>query len=166
MNEWLRPLNGEELQPGDLVRDAPSTLDAAPQHDAAPEASGIEAEQPPRILIVDDNDDVRTLIREHVEAIGSYDVVGEAADGEEAVRMASGLQPDVVLLDLAMPRMDGLQALPLILDAVPGVRVIVLSGFDQGTMADKALAAGAARYVEKSVRINLAGVLADVLTAA
>jgi PAS domain S-box-containing protein len=166
MNEWLRPLNGEELQPGDLVRDAPSTLDDAPQHDAAPRASGIEAEQPPRILIVDDNDDVRTLIREHVEAIGSYDVVGEAADGEEAVRMASGLQPDVVLLDLAMPRMDGLQALPLILDAVPGVRVIVLSGFDQGTMADKALAAGAARYVEKSARINLAGVLADVLTAA
>jgi PAS domain S-box-containing protein len=170
MNEWLHPFDGAELRPGDLVRDAPSTLDDAPHHgphdDAAPDAAGIAAEQPPRILIVDDNDDVRTLIREHVEAIGSYDVIGEAADGEEAVQLASRLRPDLVLLDLAMPRMDGLQALPLILDAVPGVRVIVLSGFDQGTMAEKALAAGAACYVEKSIRINLAATLADVLNAA
>ena len=64
-----------------------------------------------------------------------YTVVGEAADGIAAVELARELQPDLVLLDLAMPRMDGLEALPLIRAAVPGVRVIVFSGFNQNTLA-------------------------------
>jgi len=76
-------------------------------------------------------------------------VVGEAADGIEAVQQASELQPDLVMLDLAMPRMDGLQALPLLRAAVPGVRVIVLSGFNQSSLADKAMEAGADHYVVK-----------------
>ena len=76
-------------------------------------------------------------------------VVGEAADGLAAVELASELQPDLVMLDLAMPRMDGLEALPLIRAAVPGVRVIVLSGFNQSSLAEKALEAGADKYVVK-----------------
>ena len=80
--------------------------------------------------------------------------------------MAADLQPHIVLLDLAMPRMDGLQALPLIRAAVSGVRVIVLSGFDKGTMAEKALAAGASHYVEKGLSMNLNDVIEGVLKSA
>ena len=120
----------------------------------------------PRVLLVDDNDDLRRLLRLQLERTGRYEIVGEAADGNEAVRLATELQPRIVLLDLSMPVMDGLQALPLILDAVPEVRVVVLSGFDQGTMSVRALAAGAARYVEKGMTMHLADVLDDVLDVA
>ena len=120
----------------------------------------------PRVLLVDDNDDLRRLLRIQLERTGRYEIVGEAADGHEAVRLATELQPRIVLLDLSMPVMDGLQALPLILDAVPEVRVVVLSGFDHGTMSVRALAAGAARYVEKGMTMHLADVLDDVLQVA
>jgi PAS domain S-box-containing protein len=166
MNDWLVPLDGEDLQPGDLVRAIPAALDEAPVQSDAPDPSPVDVAGPHRILIVDDFEDVRTLLRLELESLGLYEVVGEAADGEEAVRMASALQPHVVLLDLAMPLMDGLQALPLIREAVAGVRVIVLSGFDKRTMAPKVLAAGAARYVEKGLSMNLAEVIEGVLKTA
>ena len=83
------------------------------------------------------------LLRARMESRNGLTVVGEAADGLAAVELASELQPDLVMLDLAMPRMDGLEALPLIRAAVPGVRVIVLSGFNQSTLAEKAMEAGA-----------------------
>lgn len=120
----------------------------------------------PRILLVDDNEDVRRLLRIQLERADRYEIVGEAGDGEEAVHLAATLQPHVVLLDLSMPVMDGLQALPLILEAVPDVRVVVLSGFDRETMADKVLAAGAARYIEKGVRMGLPEVIDSVLLVA
>lgn len=104
-----------------------------------------------RVLLVDDSDDLRMLLRIKLESWGHYHVVGEAADGESAVALAAEHQPDLVMLDLAMPKMDGLQALPLIRDAVDGVRVIVLSGFDHDLMAGKAAAAGADGYLEKGV---------------
>ena len=104
-----------------------------------------------KVLIVDDSRDLRDLLGMKVETWGGFRVVGLAEDGEQAVELATREQPDVVLLDLAMPRMDGLQALPLILQAVPGVRVVVLSGFDRETMAERALEAGAHRYVEKGL---------------
>ncbi|QIK76325.1 response regulator transcription factor [Nocardioides piscis] len=107
-----------------------------------------------RVLLVDDAEEIRFLLRLAMDARTGLTVVGEAADGVEAVQRASELKPDLVMLDLAMPRMDGLEALPLIRAAVPDVRVIVLSGFDQGTMADKALEAGADRYVAKGGSIR------------
>lgn len=116
-------------------------------------------------MVVDDNDDVRRLLLEQIASIGKYAVVGEAADGREAIRVASEVQPHLVLLDLSMPRMDGLQALPLILDAVAGVRVIVMSGFDKGRLAEEVLAAGAVRYLEKGLRIDLADAIEDALKA-
>jgi PAS domain S-box-containing protein len=150
MNEWLQPLSGEELQPGDLVRSTSSG--AATASDAVPEAAEASVEEAPRVLLVDDHADVRQLLRIQLEtASRAFEIVGEAEDGEQAVEMATRLQPAVVLLDLAMPKMDGLQALPLIREAVPGIRVIVLSGFDRGTMAEKALAAGADAYLEKGL---------------
>ena len=122
---------------------------------------------PVKVLIVDDSRDLRDLLGIKVEMWGGYQVVGLAADGEEAVDLARANQPDLVLLDLAMPRMDGLQALPLILEAAPGVRVVVLSGFDKGTMAERALAAGAHRYVEKGLSTReLGSVVAEVLATA
>ena len=166
MNDWLDPLNGEDLRPGDLVRAAASSLDDTPHPAAAVTTTAAEAADRHRILIVDDFEVVRRLLRQQLESAGTYEVVGEAADGEEAVRMAAALQPHLVLLDLAMPRMDGLQALPLIREAVDGVRVIVLSGFDKGTMAEKALAAGASRYIEKGLSMNLNDVIEGVLKTA
>ncbi len=119
---------------------------------------------PVKVLIVDDSRDLRDLLGLKVEMWGGYQVVGLAADGQEAVDLAKAKQPDLVLLDLAMPRMDGLQALPLILEAVPGVRVVVLSGFDKGSMADRAMEAGAHRYVEKGLSTReLSTVVAEVL---
>lgn len=162
MNDWLEPLGGEDLtpgglMPGDLIRTTPSSLRALPPHPPAARS--------PRILIVDDNGVVRKLMRLEIESLNKYDVVGEAADGEEAVEQAIALQPDLVLLDLAMPVMDGLQALPLIRAAVSDVRVIVLSGFDVRSMAPKALAAGADRYLEKGFNMDLGEVIDQVIGA-
>jgi DNA-binding NarL/FixJ family response regulator len=101
------------------------------------------------VLIVDDAEDIRMLLRMKLGRHENLDVVGEAVDGVDAVDQARELQPHLVLLDMAMPRMDGLQALPLIREAVPDVRVIVLSGFNQGTLEQEALAAGADEYIVK-----------------
>jgi PAS domain S-box-containing protein len=164
MNDLLDPLNGEDLQPGDLVRAAPTSLDPGPAPSPGGGAPSRRERGGCRVLVVDDSEDVRLLLRLKLQSLGEFEIVGEAADGEEAVRKAATLKPDLVLLDLAMPRMDGLEALPLILAEAEGVSVIVLSGFDQNTMADKALAAGAARYVEKGVAMSdLARVIEEVI---
>ena len=73
-----------------------------------------------RVLLVDDLSDIRLVMRLLLEADGRAEIVGEAADGAEAVRLAAELQPDAVVLDLRMPGMDGVAALPLIRDASPG----------------------------------------------
>jgi DNA-binding NarL/FixJ family response regulator len=118
-----------------------------------------------RVLLVDDSDDLRLLLRLKLESWERYQIVGEAADGEAAVAMAAEHQPDLVMLDLAMPKMAGLQALPLIREAVAGVRVIVLSGFDRDMMAGRAAAAGADGYLEKGVPMKeLARTVEGILT--
>ena len=109
---------------------------------------------PRRVLVVDDAEDLRTLLHLKLDRCEGLEVVGEAEDGVDAVEQATRLQPDLVLLDIAMPRMDGLEALPLIRQAVPGVRVVVLSGFNEETMAENALAAGAERYVVKGAPLR------------
>jgi CheY-like chemotaxis protein len=111
--------------------------------------SDVEARE--RTLLIDDADDLRLLLRMVLESSGRYEVVGEAADGEAGVREARATEPDVVLLDLSMPRMDGLEALPHLQRVAPGARVIVLSGFAEGKTAAAALAAGASAYIEKGV---------------
>ncbi len=152
MHDLLAPLDGADLEPGDLVRLEPSgaartTTDAdwaaapPPVDDAGPDVR--------RVLLADDSADVRLLLNCMLQTMSGYEVAGEAADGVEAVEMAGALRPDLVLLDLAMPRMDGLQAIPLIREVVPGARIIVLSGFDGELMGGKAVAAGADGYVEK-----------------
>lgn len=101
------------------------------------------------VLIVDDTPDMRLLLRTVLGHVDGYVVAGEAGDGEAAVAAARRLRPDVVLLDLAMPKMDGLEALPLIKEAAPQCQVIVLSAFESSRMEKPALAAGATAYVQK-----------------
>lgn len=102
-----------------------------------------------RVLVCDDVEDYRRLLRLALGLDPELEVVGEAADGEEAIRKARDLRPDVVLLDLSMPVMDGLEALPRIADAVPDANVVVLSGFDSHGMARQAMGLGAVNYLEK-----------------
>jgi CheY-like chemotaxis protein len=149
MDDLLEPLDGEGLQPGDLVRSTPASIGAPPGTATSDQEETIEQTDSHRVLVVDDAEDLRMLLRARMETRNGLTVVGEAADGLAAVELASELQPDLVMLDLAMPRMDGLEALPLIRAAVPGVRVIVLSGFNQSTLAEKAMEAGADKYVVK-----------------
>ena len=181
MNDLMEPLDGQHVQGGDLVRStsassASSTSAAtqSPDPDASPQAAGqsesqaqaeteAEADDLPRVLIVDDSTDLRTLLRLQVERKLVGHVVGEAVDGHEGVALAESLQPDLILLDLAMPRMDGLQALPLIREVAPRAKVIMLSGFDQQRMAEQVLAAGADRYVEKGTSMaRLVAIIQEV----
>lgn len=169
MDDLLEP-QGQEIRPGDLVRAAPASLGLVSSSSVDPVTAPSLVPDPaalPRILIVDDAEDIRLLLRLKLSRNGEFDVVGEAADGVDAIDQARSLQPDLVLLDMAMPRMDGLQALPMIRDAVPGVRVIVLSGFNQATLEQQALEAGADRYVVKGGGMNdLVDLISDVLRAA
>jgi DNA-binding NarL/FixJ family response regulator len=102
-----------------------------------------------RILIVDDHPLTRDALSSLLGA-GGFDVVGEAADGAEALELAHSLQPDLVLLDLSMPGLDGLSALPRLRAAAPGCEVVVLtaSGTEDNLLA--AIRGGAAGYLLKS----------------
>ncbi|MCY4572078.1 MAG: response regulator transcription factor [Gemmatimonadetes bacterium] len=103
-----------------------------------------------RVLLVDDHKVVRAGLRALLESTGRIDVVGEASSGEEAVSKAGSLEPDVVIMDLSMPGMDGVQATRHITEA--GVaRVLVLTIHDEDEFLVPALNAGAAGFLNKSV---------------
>lgn len=102
-----------------------------------------------QVLIVDDTPDLRLLLQLSLSRYQGVTVVAEAGDGQQGIDLAREHQPDVVLLDLAMPRMDGLQALPVIREVAPEARVVVLSGFDESRMATAATSAGAHAYLRK-----------------
>jgi DNA-binding NarL/FixJ family response regulator len=116
-----------------------------------------------RVLLADDTAEIRRLLRVNLELDGRFDIVGEAADGTEAVTLARSLRPDVVVLDLAMPVMDGLQAAPAIRRSSPGSRILVLSGFDHSRMEARAREQGADGYLEKGIAFGkIAQVLVDL----
>lgn len=102
-----------------------------------------------RTVIADDADDLRMLVRMALELDGRFDVVGEAGDGEDALRLVDLHEPDLLLLDLAMPRMDGLEVLEHLQKRAQAPPVVVLSGFATAAMVDRALSLGATAYIEK-----------------
>ena len=102
-----------------------------------------------RIVLADDTREYRTLLRIILEQHGAFEVVGEAANGQEAVDLAGSLLPDALVLDLSMPVMDGLEAIPLVRAASPATAIVVLSGFARGQLDQVALRRGATAYVEK-----------------
>src|SRR5438552_14649371 len=104
-----------------------------------------------RVMIADDVQDLRSMLRLALELSGRFTVVAEAMDGAHAVDLAAMYKPDLALLDLSMPALDGLEALPRILDASPATKVVVLSGFEEARMAPVALKSGAVAYLEKGV---------------
>ncbi len=164
MTDLMEPLDGQDVHAGDLVRTTASVLDAGVEAPPPYEPVGHEpGDGNPRVLIVDDSADLRTLLRLQVERKLIGHVVGEAVDGHEGVELAETLQPDLVLLDLAMPRMDGLQALPLIRKVAPRAKIIMLSGFDQQRMSEQVLQGGASRYVEKGTSMaRLVSIIREV----
>jgi DNA-binding NarL/FixJ family response regulator len=104
-----------------------------------------------RILIADDHALVRDGTRRILEAEEDLEVVAEAIDGEEAVRLATEVEPDVVLMDIAMPKLDGIAATKQIKQGCPEISVLILSAYDDDQFVFRLLQAGAAGYLLKSV---------------
>ena len=101
------------------------------------------------ILIVDDNVQLRTFIREIVAEASALHVVGEAADSVEAMRLVQALQPAIVLLDLVMPRVNGLEVLRWIKVQHPGIKVIIVTGHAEDAYRQAAEASGADAFLLK-----------------
>jgi DNA-binding NarL/FixJ family response regulator len=106
------------------------------------------------VLLVDDSEEVRSILRLLVAADGRLRVVGEAENGREAVAQAERLQPDAIILDVAMPEMSGLDALPLLRQRAPGSLVVIYAGGSRSQNEPAALAAGAVSYFEKGASVR------------
>lgn len=105
-----------------------------------------------RVLIADDHAVVREGTRRILDAEEDVEVVGEAEDGQTAVKLAVRLKPDVAIVDIAMPQLDGVEATRLIKSLCPGVAVLILSAYDDDQFVFSLLEAGAAGYLLKTVR--------------
>src|SRR4051812_48972391 len=119
-----------------------------------PESVALRSGRAPlRVLLVDDVADLRLLLASLFAGHPGVQVVGEAANGEEAVELARQYEPDLVVLDLTMPVLDGVSALPLLRQVSPRSRIVVLSAVPR-ERDPGALALGAAAYVEKTVETD------------
>ena len=103
-----------------------------------------------RVLIVDDQEPFRLAARMVVELTDGFEVVGEAETGEDSVRMAAELQPDLVLMDVNLPGINGLDATRQILSSSDSVVVLLLSTYEEAEYAPRAAECGAASYIPKS----------------
>ncbi len=108
-----------------------------------------------RVLVVDDHDGMRFGLQRLLGSQEGIEVCGAAEDGAAATRMAAELRPDVVLMDLSMPVLDGVGATRAILHAFPAMRVLVLTSYSREAMVRAALAAGAAGYLLKDCAPDL-----------
>jgi NarL family two-component system response regulator LiaR len=108
--------------------------------------------EPIRVLLVDDHAVVRDGLRTYLGLQDGLEVVGEAADGAEAIRVAEELRPDVVLMDLVMPVLDGVGAMRALRERLPATRVIVLTSFTDEAQLLPAIQAGAAGYLLKNAQ--------------
>ena len=103
----------------------------------------------PRVMLVDDHAIMRDGLREVLERSGEFRVVGEAADGEAAVRVAQRLRPDVIIMDVMMPVKDGIEACRDITETFPDTRVLILTASGEEDAVVEAVAAGATGYLQK-----------------
>ncbi|MGH3443393.1 MAG: response regulator [Nitriliruptorales bacterium] len=107
-----------------------------------------------RVVIAEDADDFRLLLRKRLELDGRFVVVGEASNGQEAVDVTFEHGPDVVVMDLGMPVMDGYEAMRRIQERLPDAKVVVLSGTGANEGANEAFEAGAFSYLEKGTAMD------------
>ncbi len=105
-----------------------------------------------KILIADDHAVVREGTRQILEKEADMNVVAEAADGEEAIRLAGSSAPDVIIMDISMPRLDGIEATKQIKALHPNIAILILSAYDDDQFVFNLIEAGAAGYLLKSVR--------------
>ncbi|MGI9529794.1 MAG: response regulator [Acidimicrobiia bacterium] len=103
-----------------------------------------------KVLIVDDQESYRSAARLVVELTSGFEVAGESESGEAAIGDVESIRPDVVLMDVKMPGIDGLEATRRITAAQPGIQVIVLSTYDASDYESSALEAGAVAFISKS----------------
>ena len=104
---------------------------------------------PITVVVCDDVPDMRMLVRLSLEEDSDVRVIGEAADGRTAIEEIRRLQPHVVVLDLSMPDLDGLEAIPLIHEVAPRTEIVVFSGFEESKVAETALRQKASKFVQK-----------------
>ncbi|GAA2726898.1 DNA-binding response regulator [Cellulomonas aerilata] len=128
------------------------TQDRSPAPAATGSTGHTEHAGPVRVLLVDDQALLRMGFRLVLEAEDDVVVVGEAGDGESGVRQAQALRPDVVLMDVRMPGVNGIEATQRLVEAVPGCRVLILTTFDLDEYAFAALRAGASGFLLKDAR--------------
>lgn len=105
--------------------------------------------RPPTVLLVDDSGETRQALRQLLEEQG-ITILGEAAEGATGIELARELRPDIVLMDLRMPRMDGIETTKIITGGLPDTRVVVLTTFDDASLRRRAVEAGAAAYLVKA----------------
>lgn len=103
-----------------------------------------------RVIVVDDSEVVRRGICQILRSESDIEIIGEAADGADAVRKAQEHKPDIVLLDITMPVMDGFDAARRIKHELPSTLILMVSQFDSAPYAREAVAAGASEYIMKS----------------
>ena len=117
-----------------------------------------------KVMIVDDHSILRVGLKQVLEQSGEFEVVGQAADGEEAVRVAAEVSPDVVVMDVMMPKKDGVEACREIMESAPEVRVMMLTASTEEDAVVEAVAAGATGYLQKETgRERLLAAVRDVV---
>ena len=117
----------------------------------------MSASTPIRVMIVDDHDMVRRGLVTFLMVCPDLELVGEATDGEEALRLCEQVRPDVILMDLVMPKMNGTEATRAIRERWPQVQVVALTSFQEKKLVQGALQAGAISYLLKNVSVDELG---------
>ncbi len=116
------------------------------------------------ILIADDSDAIRLVLKDILE-IGQYSVAGEAVDGQDAVEKYSALKPELLLLDLAMPKKDGLTVVKEIMERYPSAKIILITAADNQKIINQCITAGAKAYISKPFDFdNVLKVISEIVS--